>query len=183
MPDRDKNIDTFGTLQNFINFDGTGTSMATAGVKLADGVTIEQSISKDWNDAGKITAFKGVTDLKTSNKAADLGRRASLNFTTRTRFSYNNDGGALAERLALGVNFPVSEHVSLYFTPNSTTTYNFKTGKLSEPTLSVYSGANINFKMMGNDCTLTAEGQAYDLIRKPTAASKTGFNLMFKMNF
>ncbi len=182
MPDNNKNIDTFGTLQNFANFDGTGTSLATAGVKVANGITIEQSIGKDWDENGNITAFKGVTDFKTSRKVADLGR-ASLNFTSRSRFTYNDDSSSFAERVALGVDIPVSKQVSLYITPNSTTTYNFNTGKLSEPTLSVYSGANIKFKMMGNDCTLTAEGQAYDLIRKPAAASKTGFNLMFKMNF
>ena len=182
MPEEKSKVNTFGVLQNFINFDGTGTSMATAGIKVADGVTVEQSISKDWNEYGQITAFKGVTDFKTSNKVADIGR-ASLNFTSRARFSYNDASAALAERFALGVDIPVSKNVSLYFTPNSTTTYNFKTVKISEPTLSVYSGANVNFKMMGNDCTLTAEGQAYDLIRKPTAASKTGFNLMFKMKF
>ena len=182
MPDSKDKVSTFGVLQNFINFDGTGTALATAGVKVADGVTVEQSVCKDWNEHGKVTAFKGVTDFKTSTKVADLGK-ASLNFTSRARFSYNNENAAWAERLALGVDIPVSDKVSLYFTPNSTTTYNFKTGKFSEPTLSVYSGANVKFKMMGNDCTLTAEGQAYDLIRKPTAASKTGFNLMFKMNF
>ncbi len=182
MPDKSNKVDTFGTLQNFANFDGTGTSMATAGVKVADGITVEQSVAKDWDKYGNVTAFKGVTDFKTSNKVADLGG-ASLNFTSRSRISYNNDSATFAERFALGVDVPVSKRVSLYFTPNSTTTYNFKTGKLSEPTLSVYSGANINFKMMKNDCTFTAEGQAYDLIRKPTAASKTGFNLMLKMKF
>ncbi len=182
MPDEKNDIKTFGTLQNFINFDGSGTALSTFGVKVSNGITVEQSVGNDWDKYGNISNFRGITDFKTSNKIADLGR-ASLNFSSRSRVSYNNNSASLAERFALGLDIPVSDKLSFYFTPNSTTTYNFRTGKLSEPTLSVYSGANLKFQFMKNDCTLTAEGQAYDLIRKPTAPSKTGFNLMFKMNF
>ncbi len=175
-------IKTFASFQNFANLDGSGTSLSTCGIKVAKGVSVEQSIAKDWKPDGQISSIKGVTDFKASVQLADFGL-ASINASSRSRFSYNNDNSALAQRFAIGVDVPVSKNVSLYFTPNSTTNINLKNGEIAEPTLSIYSGANINFKLADKNCTLSAEVQGYDLINNPTAKAKTGVNLIFKMNF
>ena len=177
-----RQLDSYASIQSFSNFDGSGSAYRTCGFKIAKGVSIEQSIAKSWKEDGEFKDYKGVTDLKTSAKIGKIGN-TSINFSSRSRMSYNDNTSAFAQRIAVGISVPISDNVSFYFTPNSTTTVDFKKNTISEPTASIYTGFDSKFNIGKSNCSLAAELQSYDLINNPTAKSKTGFNMIFKVNF